>query len=163
MNPARRHRTMPGFTLPEVMIGAAIVALLATLAVPGYQQYVLRTQRALARATLVDIAARLEVAALHQRRYPDDFEFYFRGMDGQGALTGVVEVGLDRTGRINADDLDDPDSLYSIRLTRAGTTFELRASARHAQARDTRCPVLVLSSTGLRSAPPHDDPDCWSR
>lgn len=158
-----KHRTTAGFTLLELMVAVAIVALLATLALPGYQQYVLRTQRAVARAALVDIAAKMEVEALKDRRYPTTFDFYLRRAEGDDGLLGEVEIGIDRKGRFVADGIDDPASLYSIRLTATDTAFELRATAQHEQARDRRCNVLVLTSTGLRSSAPDNHAECWSR
>lgn len=45
-----------GFTLLELMIVAAIVGILLAVAIPGYQQYILRGKQAGARAVLLDIA-----------------------------------------------------------------------------------------------------------
>lgn len=157
----RRHAA--GFTLLELMIAAAIVALLAGIAIPSYQQYVLRTQRAVARAALVDIAAKMEVEALKTRSYPTNFDFYLRRGSGDSALLGEVEIGIDRRGRFIAEGLSDPASIYSIRLTATARAFELVATAQHDQAADTRCSALVLTSTGMRSALPGNRPECWSR
>lgn len=158
---ARRHHG--GFTLLELMIAAVIVALLAGIAIPSYRQYVLRTHRAMARATLVDIAAKLEVEALKNRRYPSDFDFYLRRGNGDSTLLGEDEFGIDRHGRLLADGVSDPASLYAIRLVATARTFELTATAQHDQAADTRCRVLVLTSAGMRRALPDNHPECWSR
>lgn len=158
-----RRRRLAGFTLLELMAAVAIVVVLASLAIPGYRQYVLRAQRSVARAALVDIAAKLEVEALQHRRYPSNFDFYLRRGDGDSGLLGEVEIGLDRRGRFIAEGLSDPASIYSIRLNRTDRTFELRATAQHDQTADRRCQVLILNSTGLRSALPGNAPECWSR
>lgn len=157
-------RRAGGFTLLELTITAIIVALLAAIALPAYRQHVLRSHRALVRAALVDIAAKLEVEALRTGGYPANFDFYLRGDAGDTALLGEVEIGLDRRGQFTADGggADDPDRVYSIRLESDGATYLLRAIARNGQTADTRCRELQVRSTVLRLALPDNDPVCWS-
>lgn len=58
-----------GFTLIELMITAAIVAILASVAFPSYQQYVIRSNRAAAQAEMMDIANRQQQFFLANRSY----------------------------------------------------------------------------------------------
>ena len=48
-----------GFSLIELMIVVAIVAILGTIAYPSYQQYVLRSHRVEAKAMLLNAAPML--------------------------------------------------------------------------------------------------------
>lgn len=56
----RTKRNPLGFTLIELMIVVAIVAILATIALPSYLQYVKRSDRAAAKAALLENAQFLE-------------------------------------------------------------------------------------------------------
>lgn len=58
-----------GFTLIELMITVAIVAILASVAYPSYQQYVIRGKRAAAQAEMMDIANRQQQFLLANRSY----------------------------------------------------------------------------------------------
>lgn len=49
-----------GFTLMELMIVVAIIGVLAAVALPAYQQYVIRSNRADMQAELVQIAQRIQ-------------------------------------------------------------------------------------------------------
>ena len=63
------HR-QTGFTLIELLIALACVALLASLAWPSYQGLIWRSQRAQARAALLQAAHWLERAASANGSYP---------------------------------------------------------------------------------------------
>lgn len=58
-----------GFTLIEVMITVAIIAILAAIALPAYNDYILRGRLAEAHGELVALRARLETYFLDNRTY----------------------------------------------------------------------------------------------
>ena len=64
-------RSARGFTLIELMIAVAIIALLASIAIPSYRQHVIRGKRSAAKAQILDIANREEQYLLANRVYAD--------------------------------------------------------------------------------------------
>ncbi|HWD16014.1 MAG TPA: prepilin-type N-terminal cleavage/methylation domain-containing protein, partial [Casimicrobiaceae bacterium] len=64
-------RRLGAFTLIETMIAVAIVATLASIAVPGYADYVQRSRILEAAARLSDAAARMHEHFLDERTFVD--------------------------------------------------------------------------------------------
>ncbi|MFR0691626.1 type IV pilin protein [Enterobacterales bacterium AE_CKDN230030158-1A_HGKHYDSX7] len=58
-----------GFTLIELMVALAVVAILATIAYPSYQQFVIRGKRSAAQAQMMDIANRQQQYLLANRAF----------------------------------------------------------------------------------------------
>ena len=59
----------PGFTLIEVMIVLAIVAILAAVAIPAYQNSVIKANRSAAQAYLMDVAQKQQLFFNNARSY----------------------------------------------------------------------------------------------
>ena len=83
-----RHSTRPanraggGFTLIELMVVCAIVAILAAIAIPAYSDYIKRSHIIEATSRLSDLRVRLEQFFLDNRTYTGacaDAEYYRRG------------------------------------------------------------------------------------
>jgi type IV pilus assembly protein PilE len=98
-----------GVTLIELMIAVAVVAILASIAVPSYRQYVTRSKRSAAQSAMMDIANREQQFLLANRRYATK-----AGLEGNGyALPG--EVGDSYTWDVEVP--DDPVPYFTIKLT----------------------------------------------
>jgi prepilin-type N-terminal cleavage/methylation domain-containing protein len=67
-----RHHRSQGFTLIELMITVAIVAILAAIAIPNYRDYVIRGQ-------LVDATQGLAAVRANMERYYQDNRSYVTG------------------------------------------------------------------------------------
>lgn len=153
------------------MIAVVIVGILAAIALPSYRSYVLRSNRALVRAMLVDIAAKMEVEALRTGSYPGNFDFYLT--DTAGSLLNEGGFFITSRGVIVGDSVDEgyERAIYEIELDTptpsapgaAVRSFTLTASAVHGQRDDVDCRMFSLSSAGLRSPQPTSSEDCWGR
>jgi len=78
-----------GFTLVEVMIALAVVAILVTVAHASYQEHLRKGRRAAAQSFLVDVANR-------QQQYLMDARVYAVGATGLATLNMTVPADVSR-------------------------------------------------------------------
>ncbi len=84
-----------GFTLIELMVVVAIIAVLTSIAVPSYARYVVRGARTAAQTELLQLAAIQEKIYLNSNSYTADVTTAYNG----NATTG----GLGKTGGQTSD------------------------------------------------------------
>lgn len=84
-------RFQRGFTLIELMVVVAIVAILAAVALPGYQEQVRRGNRAAAQAAMMDIANREQQFFLANRQYSNALCAVPSEINGKYACAIVVD------------------------------------------------------------------------
>lgn len=65
----KAHR---GFTLIELMVALVIVAILASIAIPSYREYVLRGNRRAAQAAMMELATRQHQFFAANREFADE-------------------------------------------------------------------------------------------
>ena len=136
--PGRRGR---GFTLIELMIVVAVVALLAVVALPAYQDSVRKARRTEAKAALSE-------AAMMMERY-------------------LTEKGTYATARLGVD-LDPPavyrnlseNGYYALSLESEAATFILKAVPQGSQAVDA-CGTYTLTQRGERGVSARTAAECW--
>ena len=64
-------KTKKGFSLIELLVAVAIIGILATVAIPSYQSYVVKGNRAAAQSFMMDLANREKQYMLDARTYAD--------------------------------------------------------------------------------------------
>ena len=147
MNRVRTENSMSGwaghaggFTLVELMIVIAVVALLTAIAVPSYQEQVRKSRRAQAKADMVE--------------YAQMAERYFTVNNTYVGFTLPTTQSPREAGST---------ARYVLALNPAATvsTFTITATAQGRQAND-RCGNLSVTNTGAKgrtgSAPMSE---CW--
>jgi type IV pilus assembly protein PilE len=131
-----------GFTLIELMIAVAIIAILAAIAIPSYTQYVQQGRRSDARATLMQAAQWME---------------RFRSENNGSYAGAVLPAGMTTSPATGA-------AMYNITLTEptAGTyTLNAVPVPTGVMAGDV-CGTMTIDNTGLRTAA-GDLQLCWNR
>lgn len=125
-----------GFSLIELMIAVAVMGILAAVAFPSYQQYVMRGHRAEAQAHMMDIAGRQGQFLIDNRAY--------------GGTLG--ELGMTTPARVA--------SKYTIAIASGNTppTFTITATPTGSQASE-QCGTLTLNNAGAKTA--SGTGTCW--
>jgi type IV pilus assembly protein PilE len=132
------NRMIRGFTLIELMIVVAILAIIIAIGYPAYRDQVMKSRRAEGMGELLELADRME-------------RFY----SGNGTYNGA-SLGPD------VDDVYETTTEkgnYTLGITSATTTlFTITATPNGPQAND-KCGTFTLTSSGTKSASGGND--CW--
>ena len=127
-----------GFTLIELMIAVAILAIIVAIAIPTYERYVIETNRGEGKVIINNVAQGLERCYSRFSQYND------------GACT-VTLPAVSENGH------------YSVTAALTATTYTLTAAPQDSQAtRDTECGSLTLDHRGFRGVTGSGTvEDCW--
>jgi type IV pilus assembly protein PilE len=130
-----------GFTLIELMIVVVVVAILASIAIPSYRQYVLRTNRTEAKRTLLNVAAAQEKFYLQNNTYA-----------GPSALETAPPGGL------GIGDTTENRHYAVVIGTGDASAFSATATAQGGQTDDSSCASFTINQAGVKTA---TNADCW--
>ena len=133
-----------GFSLIELMIVLVIVGVLLGIALPAYQGYTLRSKRADAHASLLDLAARQERFVAQNNSYTTD-------------ISGSTGLNL---GRSTSNEGYYNMSAAACAGGSIATCYVLTATAAAgSQANDTECLTITYDSAGNKSSTTPGE--CW--
>lgn len=119
-----KHR---GFTLIELMVVVAILTILASIAYPAYQRYVLRSHRAEGQALLNEAAAR-------QERFYTQNNSFASSAEALNMSSTVASL-----------------QYYSFTISNVtATSYTLTATAKGSQMGDKQCLSLTVDQSGNR-------------
>jgi type IV pilus assembly protein PilE len=132
------NRLIRGFSLIELMIVVAIVAIIIAFAYPSYRNQVMKANRSDAMIFILEIADR-------QERFYSDQSSY---------TTNITDLGFANT--------TSPDGHYTVAITDDPSnditvTYQITATAQGKQADDS-CSSYTIDSLGTRSSSPAG---CW--
>ena len=153
----RRDR---GFTLIELMIVIAILAVLAAVALPAYFESVRKSRRADAINLMSQVAQAQERWRANNATYANDF--------------GTSVLNVRSTAASGVTSLTEPYYTISVEANTA-TAYTVRALARASQAADTKCAAMEMrmnagnltyvssNGSGTIGASTTDTNRCWNR
>lgn len=122
---------LTGFSLIELMIAVAIVAIIAAIAVPSYEGSVQKSRRSDAKMALI------QTATLQEQWY-FQFNTYTNDVTNLGSSDATLE---------------SPEGFYVITAAvPSATEFTLTATAVGVQLKDTDCRTLTLAHTGRKAS-----------
>ena len=137
--PGARAVSLAGFTLIEVMIVVAVIAILAAVALPSYQDSVRKARRADAKGALTYVAQLMERRNTERNSYAS-------------ATLGTLATDLYPAITENKH--------YTLALSNlAATTFTITATPAGNQSLDP-CGAYTLTQAGIRGAALAVD-QCW--
>jgi type IV pilus assembly protein PilE len=133
------NRRLLGFTLIELMVTVAIVAILAAIALPAFMDQIRKSRRAAAQSVLMEAAAKEHQVFLDMRSYAS------AGNAGAMAAAPLrVNVPSDVTSYYDLD-------IAVTTPAAAPPTFTARAVPKGGQAND-KCGTMTLTETGSKTA-----------
>ena len=144
-----RKNRIAGFTLIELMIAVAIIAIVVRLAYGQYTSQITRAKRSAVESFMVSVAAREEQSMLNSRSY-------FAIATGAtaewtaGNITVPADVGSNYTVTVTANNAATPPS-YTVTAVPQGNQAN----------NDKQCGTVTYTQAGVKGASLGSVANCW--
>jgi type IV pilus assembly protein PilE len=150
-NSTKSRNAQRGFSLIELMIVVAIIAIISAFAYPSYDRYVIKTKRSVAQNALLQVADRQQQFFMDNKRFAAD-------ITNLGFPANPYVIDDNGTSTVASD----ADAVYSLSLSNVtATTWTATAAPLNSQlSRDTYCGSLTITQTGAKSKSGASD-KCW--
>lgn len=133
-----------GFSLIELMVVVAVIAVLAGVAYPSYRNQIMKSNRVEARNALLQVQVAQEKFFLQFGRYAGD---------SGGSTTELVNAPTHATTPGLGIPASTASGYYTISLVRpTTTTYTATATATGGQANDNDCRTLSITETGNKTS-----------
>jgi len=136
-----KNKNPLGFTLVELIVVVAIIGILASIALPSYQNSVLKSRRTDGKTALMRAAGLQENNFSSSNSYSDTIA----DIGGNTSDEGYYALAV-----------TNPSCATTVNGVSLYSCFTLTATATGAQTADTDCNTLSLTHTGIKSPT-----SCW--
>lgn len=127
-----------GFTLTELIIAVAIVAIASAIAYPSYLYYLRVNRRSDAHVTLLKLASLQDNYFLYHNKY--------------ALLSDLIKNSKD-------EEFLSQNGFYQVKADVTDSSYIITATAIGSQEADNECAFITLSSDGRKSSSSHQA--CW--
>ena len=142
------RRAARGFTLVELMVVIAVVAILTTIAVASYRSYVLRATRTEARMALLAIQVAQEKFFLQNNQYAQTLATAIAAPPA-GLGVALAAGGVTLGGHYTVSFPAATANTYTVQAVATGTQTADKAA----------CLTFTINEQGVRT--PVDSSGCW--
>lgn len=158
--PYLKSTNYSGFSLLELLVSISLIAILSSLALPSYNNFIYQARRSDAKSSLLALQLAVERYRLSCQQYPTR-------IDNQTTCDSGLSAQADGLHSLKASD-KSMKSYYQLQLQANGGSIEnnyrLVATTSGVQIADSHCSSFFLDQSGQKTAidsqgQNHDD--CW--
>jgi type IV pilus assembly protein PilE len=138
------NRASAGFTIIEMLITVAVIAIVAAIGYPSYTKYLARGNRSAAESFMLEVASRQERYLVDARQYASDLT----------ALGMSVPSSVSNNYTVTITDVASSPASYTVKAVPTGGQATI----------DAACGTLTITAAGAKGATGTSGAaSCWGR